>query len=187
MQVAVFGGSFDPPHIGHALVVAWLLWTRQAERVIVVPVGDHPFGKALSPHASRLRWARALAAPHGDRVQVSSIEAGLPQPNYTIVTLDALASADRASTFRLVVGADILPELPRWHRGEELVRRYAPIVVGRTGYPSPEGTPEFPGVSSTEVRRRLAADLDVSALVPAAVLDAIGDADRARWRALGST
>lgn len=183
MQVAVFGGSFDPPHIGHALVIAWLLWTARVDRVVVVPVGDHPFGKALSPHATRLGWVRALAEPFGAQVDVSDLEARLPRPSYTIRTLDALAAGwPPTVSVRPVIGADVVPDLPRWFRGDELVRRYPPIVVGREGYPSPDGVPTFPAVSSTEIRARLVEGRDASALVPAAVLRAIGDDALARWR-----
>jgi nicotinate-nucleotide adenylyltransferase len=77
-----------------------------------------------------------------------------------------------------VLGADNLDALPKWKDWHKIEAEYAPIVVGRDGYPNPPDAVVFPGISSTEIRRRLAAGEPVDHLVPAAVLAVLGDAYR---------
>lgn len=173
MRVGVFGGSFHPPHVGHALVAAWLRWTDQVDEVWLVPAWSHPFGKELAPFAHRLAWCRALADTVGPWVRVDPVEQALGGTSYTIHTLDALAEAHPHHGFRLVVGADVLPDTPRWRAWSRIEAEYAPLIVGRAGHAAVPGVPTFPEVSSTAVRAALARGEDVSALVPRAVLAAI--------------
>ena len=159
MQVAVYGGSFNPPHVAHAMVSAWLLWTRQVDAVWLVPVYRHAFegrqDKTLAPYDRRLRWCRLLAEDVGLPIHASDVESRLPVPSYTIDTLRHLAAAHPEHRFRLVIGADILPQLPDWNDWEGIARDFSPIIVGRVGYEGPEHAVSFPGVSSTEIRRRI--------------------------------
>jgi len=175
MRVAVYGGSFNPPHIGHALVVAWLVWTRRADEVWLLPTYAHAFDKPLAPWPKRLRACEALARLCGPRVRVEPIESELPTPSYTWLTLQTLAARHPQHHLHLVVGADVLGQTPSWRAWEEIRTHHAPIVVGRAGHPPVEGAPTFPDVSSTEVRARLAAGLPVDHLVPAEVLEAWQD------------
>jgi nicotinate-nucleotide adenylyltransferase len=179
MRVAIYGGSFNPPHVGHAMVAGWLRWADRADEVWLVPAFVHPFDKDLAPFEDRLAWCRALADAVGPWVRVEAIEATLPTPSYTIDTLETLSARHPASRFRLVVGADVLEAVPQWKRWDRIVERFDPVVVGRQGWPVPTGTIGFPEVSSTEVRRRIRAGEPVDHLVPAGVLARLGDAFRA--------
>lgn len=181
MRVAFYGGSFNPPHVGHAMVASWLLWTDQVDEVWLVPVGSHAFGKSLAPFERRRTWCEAMAADLGDRVRVEPIENELPQPSYSIRTLEALCVRHPEAWFRLVIGADSVPGLPRWHRSEELQARFEPIVVGRAGYASPPDVPVFPGVSSTSIREAARDGAALDGLVPASVLARITADDVAHW------
>lgn len=189
MRVAVYGGSFNPPHVGHGMVVAWLLWTGRVDAVWIVPVFHHAFegqqDKRLAPFAERLSWCQALAAqvdPAGDgRVQALAVERDLPVPSFTIDTLSHLAARHPGVDLVPVVGADVVPQLPRWRRWAELQARFPPLVVGRLGHPVPEGAVLFPDVSSSEVRRRLLAGEPVDHLVPAGVLARIRQGEPSAW------
>lgn len=172
MRIAVYGGSFNPPHVGHLLVSAWVRWTDRADAVWWVPVRGHPFAKDLAPYEARVDLCRAAVALLPDAA-VSTIESELPVPSYTIDTLDALAARFSGDTFRLVVGADVLGEVHRWKSWDVLAARYAPIVVGRGGYPCPPDAVAFPEVSSTDVRRRAAAGEPLDAWVPAVLVDRV--------------
>lgn len=169
MRIAVYGGSFDPPHVGHAMVSAWLRWTDRCDEVWWVPVKGHPFAKQSRPYDDRLAMCRALTATLPD-ARVCDVERTLPTPSYTIDTLRTLAAAHPEHTFRLVVGADVLPETGKWRAWDAITREFPPIVVGRAGHPTPPGAIDFPAISSTEVRRRLAAGEPVDELVPSVVL-----------------
>jgi nicotinate-nucleotide adenylyltransferase len=185
VRVAVFGGSFNPPHIVHALVAAWVRWTAAADRVWFVPVYAHPFegrqDKRLAPFARRVAWTRALADTLGDWASVSAVEADLPAPSYTVDTLDALARAHPEARFRLVVGADVLGQTAAWKDWGRILAHYDPVVVGREGYPG-GGVPPFPAVSSTAIRAQLLAGEACAGLLPAAVRAALDTDDlRAFW------
>ena len=172
----MFGGSFNPPHVGHALVAAWALWTDVVEQVWLLPVFEHAFDKdrELASFDQRVTWCEALAADVDERVRVSTIESTLPTPSYTLHTLEALAAKHGDHRFRLIVGSDVLDEVAQWHRWDAIVESFAPIIVGRSGYRSVEGHPSFPEVSSTDVRDRLREGLSVRGLVTARVADVVG-------------
>lgn len=185
MRVAVYGGSFNPPHVGHAMVASWLLWTARADEVWLLPAFDHPFQKDLAPWEARLALCEALAGELGPRVRVCDVESRLPVPSFTLHTLRHLRGAHPGAALRLVVGADNLPDLPKWKGWDDIAAEFDPIVVGRQGWPVPEGTVAFPEVSSTEVRRRVAAGEPVDHLVPAGVLAAMGGLYRGSRRGSG--
>lgn len=169
MRVAIYGGSFHPPHIGHAMVAGWLRWTDLVDEVWLVPAFSHPFDKALAPFPDRVAMCEAMAHVVGPWVRVETIEAELPTPSYTIDTLDTLRIRYPSDSFRLVVGADVLEHVDKWKRWDTIVQEYSPIIVGREGWPAIAGAPTFPSFSSTEVRQRLAEGLSIAHLVPAAV------------------
>lgn len=173
-RVAVFGGSFNPPHVAHVLAIAYVLATAEVDRVVVVPAHKHPFGKPLAPWADRVRMCE-LAVAQFPNASVSRIEETLD--GLTLHTLEALAREHPDWTLRLVIGADILLEADKWFRFDE-VKKLAPLIVlgrlsdGRVAHTSAP-PPVLPDISSTRVRelaRRGAFD-ELEALVPRAVLD----------------
>lgn len=175
MVTAIYGGSFNPPHVGHLLVSAWLRWSGKCEEVWWVPVLGHAFAKELLGYEERVLLCREVVALLPD-ARVCEIEREMPVPSYTIDTLRLLSSRYPERRFRLVVGADVLPETDRWKDWPGIRASYDPIAVGRQGYSPPEGAGgvrpepvEFPGISSTEIRRRAASGEDLSALVPACI------------------
>ncbi|MEC7525600.1 MAG: nicotinate (nicotinamide) nucleotide adenylyltransferase [Myxococcota bacterium] len=164
--LAVFGGSFDPPHVGHVLAATWVLSATDVDEVVVVPTGSHAFGKALTPFPHRLRMSELAFAPvRGARI--SRIEAQRAGPSYMIDTLEALAAT--GASLRLVVGTDLVEQIPRWHQGHRIPALAPLLVVGRGGHAEGHEDIVMPDVSSTEVRRRLRAGEEVDALVPRAV------------------
>lgn len=169
MRIAVYGGSFNPPHVGHLMVSAWLRWTARCDAVWWVPVFGHAFRKELLDYDERLALCRAatLDLPW---VSLCEIERELPAPSYTIHTLRALAERHPEHVFRLVVGADVLTETHKWKDWDQIARDFAPIAVGRQGYPTPPHAIDFPGVSSSEIRRRVAEGEPIDALVPDAIV-----------------
>ena len=152
MTIAIYGGSFDPPHMAHVLAVKHVLTLDEVSRVIVVPVFQHALDKSLSPFEIRLAMCRR-AFGDDDRVTVSDIERDLPRPSYTLHTVEELRRAYPNTAFRLVVGGDVLGETSRWRRFDELENLAPLLVLGRAGVDEP-GAPEavLPAVSSTEAR-----------------------------------
>jgi nicotinate-nucleotide adenylyltransferase len=176
--VAIYGGSFDPPHISHVLAVAWLLSAGPVDEVWVLPVARHPFGKRSVGFDDRLALCRAAFAWMGPRVQVRRDEEG--SSGRTLDLLQRLRSEAPADTrFRLVCGTDVIAERDRWHRFADVAALAPPLVLGRVDapldartldeHPSLRPAVALPAVSSTAVRASLAAGRSVDGLVPHAV------------------
>jgi len=162
--IAVYGGSFDPPHVAHTLVCAYVLAVQRVDRVLVVPAAQHPFDKPLAPFAQRMHMCE-LALRDLRRVELSSLEHELGGTSLTLRTLEALRARRPSATLRLVIGSDLLAETPSWHRFDRVVELAPLLVVPRAGYPVAGGEPALPEVSSTEIRRRLRAGLDTTGLL----------------------
>ena len=168
--IAVYGGSFDPPHVAHTLVCAYVLAVARVDRVLVVPAAQHPFDKALAPFEHRLRMCE-LAFRDLRRVELSSLEHELGGTSLTVRTLEALRAQRPDEALRLVIGSDLVAETPSWHRFER-VRELAPLlVVPRAGYPVADAAPALPAISSSEVRRRLRAGEPTAGLLDPAVAE----------------
>ena len=168
MRVAVYGGSFNPPHVGHLLVASWLSWTDRVDEVWFLVSFAHPFAKDLAPFDVRARLCERVALEVGARV--CRVESELPVPSYTVDVLAALAARHPEHALSFVLGADVLSEVDRWKDFAVIRSDFDPIVVGRQGYAGPPGAIDFPGVSSTEIRRRVRAGESVAHLVPACIL-----------------
>jgi nicotinate-nucleotide adenylyltransferase len=170
VTVAVFGGSFNPPHVGHVLAVAYVLAIHDVDRVLVVPAFKHPFGKPLAPFEDRVHMCELAVAPL-TRVEVSRVEQSTD--GLTLHMLQAIEREHPDWSLRLVIGSDILAEADKWFRFDE-VQRLAPLIVlGRKGSPSHAPEPLLPEVSSTRVRELLGTRQwdALASLVPRTVLD----------------
>lgn len=170
MRVALFGGSFNPPHVAHQLVALYVLETQAVDELWLVPCFKHPFEKALEPFEDRLEMCRRAAQALGPRARVSDCEGRLGGESRTLRTVTALRAEHPGTEFSLIIGADLVGELDSWYGAEELKRLVRFIVVGRAGFEGGEG-PAMPAISSSEVRARLRQGQSVDALVPRSVLD----------------
>jgi nicotinate-nucleotide adenylyltransferase len=173
VNVAVFGGSFNPPHLAHVLAVATVLATTEVDQVLVVPTFKHPFAKSLAPYNDRVTMCH-LAMGWMPRVDVSRVEESLGGESKTLHTLEHLKKLHPEWRLRLVMGADLLLESPKWFRFDEVRAIAPPLVLGRAGIDAPGAPPPvLPAISSTDVRAKIAAGSwdELAAIVPRAVLD----------------
>lgn len=157
MTTAIFGGSFNPPHLAHVLAVTVVLSRYDVERVLVIPTYQHPFAKSLAPYADRVEMCR-IAMGWLPRVEVSRVEEELGGESRTLRTLEHLREKLPRETFRLVVGADIVVESSKWYGFDRIVELAPLLVLGRSGV-SYAGAPPalLPAISSTEIRTNVAA------------------------------
>jgi nicotinate-nucleotide adenylyltransferase len=170
MHIALFGGSFNPPHVAHQMVCLHLLSTTSVERVWMVPCFQHPFAKQLASFADRFAMCELAAVLFGGRVEVSRVEAELGGASRTLYTVRHLRRAHPEHRFSLVLGTDILPELAQWHGWAEIQELCEVMVIGRSGY-SAAGVDFFlPEISSTEIRARLAGGDEPTSWLPREVL-----------------
>jgi nicotinate-nucleotide adenylyltransferase len=171
-KVAVFGGSFNPPHVAHVLAVAFVLATEDLDRVLVVPTYRHPFAKALAPYEDRVEMC-ARSMGWLPRVEVSRVEEELGGESRTLRTLEHLQATHPEWSMRLLMGADLLLEAPRWFRFDAITAIAKPLVVGRVGIEAPGAPPAvLPAISSTDVRAKVAAGKwdELAHLVPRDVI-----------------
>jgi nicotinate-nucleotide adenylyltransferase len=175
VEIALFGGSFNPPHVAHQMVALYVLETRRVDQLWFVPCFRHPFDKPLAPFENRFRMCELAAKGLGARARVTEIERTIGGPSRTINTVRRLRELHPRDNFSLVIGSDVAAEVPTWYQASELQALVSFIVVGRRAAPgaadhSPVTMPE---VSSTEVRQLLRAEKSAEGLVPRAVLDYI--------------
>ena len=177
-RVALFGGSFNPPHVAHQMVALYVLETQPVDELWFVPTYTHPFGKPLAGYDHRIAMCELAAAALGTRARVSRAEAELASrpgfvASHTVDLVDLAIEQGHAP--RLVIGADILQDAARWHRWADVVARAPLIVVGRAGHALPPGSDAaqvtMPEISATHVRHLLASgDSGAAGLVPRDVL-----------------
>jgi len=187
MRIALYGGSFNPPHVAHQLACAYVLATARprVDELWMVPTFKHPFDKQLQGYADRVAMCELAARPFR-QVRVSRVEEELGGDSFTLRTVEELKRRHPADQFALVIGADLVAERERWHGWPRLSTLVDFIVVGRGGYsearPGPpprdggaEGpvSVQLPPISSTDVRRRIAAGEPCDSFVDASVLDYI--------------
>lgn len=181
MTVALFGGSFNPIHNGHISLARELLRQRLADELwlIVSPQNPLKAREGLLGDGERLELARQAVGGE-ERIRVSDIEMSMPRPSYTWHTLRRLAALYPATRFCLLIGADNWQAFPRWYRAADIVAHYNIIVYPRSGssidasaLPSTVRLLDVPllDISSTDIRRRIAAGESIHGLVPEAIED----------------
>lgn len=170
-RVALLGGSFNPPHVGHLLVAHYVRATQEVDEVWLMPSHDHPFGKALAPFVHRLGMCEVLCKDTSGWLKTTSIEAEPELSGRTVDTLELLRHRYPETRFSLVIGSDILKDLPLWKDFDRIERMVRVIVLYRAGYPAPNAVgPPLAEVSSTQVRELLARGEEPRELVPSGVL-----------------
>ncbi len=183
-RVGVLGGTFDPVHVGHLVVAQEARFALGLDRVLLVVAND-PWQKTaqapVTPAEDRLAVVQA-AVDGVEGVEACRIEIDRGGPSYTVDTLQELQAAEPGAELYLIVGADVVPSLPTWHRADELPA-LATLVVARRAGTADVGDPagwrvvHLPvprlEVSSRDLRSRLAAGRPVGFLVPAAAIRCI--------------
>jgi len=180
-RIGIFGGTFDPPHLGHVRVAADVANRLDLDRVLWIPArrSPHKPDAELTPDAVRLGMVRA-AVEADARFEVSDMELDRPAPSYTVDTLRALRDrfGPEVELF-LIIGIDQFEAFEAW-REPDAIRRLAKIAVMDRGGTGADEAAAGPGVvrvpvrrvdvSSTEVRARAAAGQRLEGLVPEGVV-----------------
>ncbi len=185
-RLGIFGGSFDPIHRGHLAALDAVRKARPLERVFLVPAGRPPHKRSGSraPFEDRLAMVRlALAGRSG--VELLDWEGRREGPSYSIDTVEELMRREPGAGVDLLVGADMLADLPSWHRAAELAGLVTVVAFSRPGTALEPAQAAFRAafsgreavvvpaplldISATEIRRRLGAGEGVEGLLPPGV------------------
>ena len=131
-QIGLFGGTFDPPHLGHLILASEACEQLQLTRLlwVLTPVPPHKLEKSITSTPHRL--AMVKIATSGDaRFEVSNIELERPGPHYTLDTVNLIAESNPSADIILLIGGDSLHDLATWHRPADLVAACHAIGVMR--------------------------------------------------------
>ena len=178
-SVALYGGSFNPPHAAHQLLALYVLETQAVDELWFVPTFVHAFDKPLAPFEDRLAMCERAVAALGPRAKVSAVERDVGGKSRTLLTVRHLLTVEPDLRLSLVIGADLVGEIDGWYGADELRQLVSLIVVGRQGVePGPASSLPvaplaMPEISSTRIRHALAAGESIDGLVPRAVLSYI--------------
>jgi nicotinate-nucleotide adenylyltransferase len=184
-RVGLLGGTFDPPHYGHLLAAQEAAWQLKLERVLFLPARQNPLkeGETVTTVEDRCEMvSRAIA--DNPLFELSRLDMDRPPPSYSVDLLQMMQAPGRELFF--LVGADILPELARWQRPDEILRLARLVAINRPESPLPDiaaleaalpGARErvdlvfIPGVavSARLLRARVAAGQPIRYLTPPAV------------------
>lgn len=185
-RIGLFGGSFDPVHLGHTMVARAALAEVELDQLFIIPAAQSPFKPEQSPApaADRLAWLR-LAFGDEPRCEIDAQEIERAGVSYTIDTVrDYAARFPEAELFYLI-GADHVPTLPEWREAAALADAVTFVVVPRSGELE-TGVAEFPlsfrgtvlrgkpaAISASDLRKRLRAGESIENFVPPAVAAAL--------------
>jgi nicotinate-nucleotide adenylyltransferase len=179
----VFGGSFDPIHLGHVLAADDVRRQLRLDRVLFIPTWRPPHKRGpLTSYRHRLEMAR-LATIGEPGFEPCAVEQDRPGLSYTVDTLDELRSRYRGSTLYLIVGSDQYRDVASWHRPDLLARLARVLVMSRPGVERPALFPGHDpkrvlfhsvipvGISAAAVRARLAKGRSVRYMLPVNVTE----------------
>ncbi|NLH49897.1 MAG: nicotinate-nucleotide adenylyltransferase [Myxococcales bacterium] len=133
-RIGLFGGTFNPIHLGHLRVAEEVREAQALDRVIFIPAADPPHknGLAIIPVAHRLAMTR-LAVTDDPSFAVSDFEANRAEKSFSLYTIRHFRETTPAARLFFIIGADAFAEITTWHRWEEVIREVSFVVMTRPG------------------------------------------------------
>jgi nicotinate-nucleotide adenylyltransferase len=185
MKLALFGGSFNPPHIGHLIVIECVRDALHLDKIMFIPSAQTPnkHNTLLAPALARLAMTQ-LAVEHNPAFEVSDIELQRKGISYTIETINEISALYPRASLSLIIGADNLIEFETWKSPDDILAKVDLVVMTRPGYDLRSIDPKLNriakmvnvpaiGISSTDIRRRVKLGRSINYLVPPKVHDFI--------------
>jgi nicotinate-nucleotide adenylyltransferase len=185
MKIALFGGSFNPPHIGHLIVIESVRDALQFDKVLFIPSAQtqNKQNMMLAPATTRFAMTQ-LSIESNSAFEVSDIEIQRKGISYTIDTINEIAGKFPHASLSLIIGADNLLEFETWKSPDDICLKTELIVMTRPGFDVHAvdskllrvakfvNVPSI-GISSTDIRRRIKLGRSIQYLVPKKVHDYI--------------
>ena len=190
MRLGIYGGSFDPVHYGHLLLAECCREELRLDAVWLVPAAapPHKQGRAVTPAKARVEMLQLALGGH-EAITVSTIEIDRGGVSYTVETLRTINAMHPGAELFLLMGADMLLDLPTWREPAEICRLAIPATVRRPGFPPLDFSPLAPlvtperldeirrhqvempqmGLSGTEIRQRVGQGKSIRYRTPRAV------------------
>jgi nicotinate-nucleotide adenylyltransferase len=192
VRIGIFGGTFNPPHLGHLICAQEAHLQLELDRVIFMPAAEPPHKPVPDDPGPehRLELCRLAVAGDEQRFEVSDLEVVRAGTSFTVDTLEELSTSFPDSDLFLILGGDVAAGLPHWREPERILALATPALADRPGTPDHAVTQALctlPGgdrarhfkmptidISSTVIRRRAAAGQSIRYLVPDPVATYIG-------------
>lgn len=181
MRIGIFGGSFNPIHVGHISLAKQLLRLAELDEVWLMVSPQNPLKQGDTDLLDdRMRYQMARIAVHGEAgIVASDYELHLPKPSYTWNTLQKLRADEPDNTFVLLIGGDNWQLFSQWYRADDILRNYQIVVYPRRGSSIDKTLlpanvtvvdTELLDISSTEVRKMARKGRDFSMYVPPSIV-----------------
>ena len=183
-KTAVYSGSFNPLHIGHLAIMKYMTEVAGFDMVYLIVSPKNPLKDGISSASGQERYEKAIEAvrrhfsENDQAVKVDDIELTMPEPHYSIRTLDALREREPDNSFTFIMGADNLADIRRWRDYQRILKEYGVAVYPREGFDLDEIKKELLNedpdyriavldapmvdISSTDIRNGIAAGQDMS-------------------------
>ncbi len=131
-RIGIFGGTFDPPHLGHLILASEAYAALRLTRVlwVLTSVPPHKLDQSITDTKDRLAMVR-LALNGEPAFELSTVDVDRPGPHYTLDTVKLLAAQYEGADMILLIGGDSLHDLPTWHRPVDLIKECAEVGVMR--------------------------------------------------------
>lgn len=189
-RVGLFGGTFDPVHLGHLIIAEQCLEQASLNEVWFLPSfrPPHKSDAVISSFDRRTEMLTLAIAGCEKQFRIEPIEKDRTGPSYTVDTVTLLQERHPDTTFHLILGADCLPDLPMWHEPDRLVSLVSLLIVDRPGWSTwtvehlaealkvPPGTinahrieSPLTAIASRDLRRRVSEKRSIRFMVPNAV------------------
>ncbi|KRK18833.1 nicotinate-nucleotide adenylyltransferase (Deamido-NAD(+) pyrophosphorylase) [Loigolactobacillus coryniformis subsp. coryniformis KCTC 3167 = DSM 20001] len=179
-QVGIMGGTFNPPHLGHLVMAESVGSQLGLEKVLFMPDAQPPHQATKTTIAAKHRLAMVERAIDGNsRFELERAEIDRGGVSYTYDTMVTLKQQHPDTDFYFIIGADMVKDLPNWHRIDDLLKLVQFVGVKRPEFPAESRYPvlwvDAPllDISSSLIRQRISQNCSVRYLVPDAVLDYI--------------
>ncbi|MEZ3578376.1 MAG: nicotinate-nucleotide adenylyltransferase [Muribaculaceae bacterium] len=182
--IGIFGGSFNPVHIGHMMLASYLTQWGYVDEVWLTLSPLNPLKDAaeLLPDIKRLAML-SIAAKGAEAIDICDIELSMPKPSYTIDTLRVLAERYPEYRFKLIIGSDNWQIFDRWRSAQQILDDFGVLVYLRPGYPVDKRHIDgmevvdapMAHVSSTFIRQAIAKGRNMNYFLPAGVYKYILD------------
>lgn len=175
MNIGIFGGSFDPPHIVHTFSCLYILETTDVEQIWVIPCYKHPFQKYRTDYHHRIEMCKIAMQPLCDKVLISDIESQREDISYTIDTVKILLEQYPEHSFSLILGTDVIMETDKWKNFDGIAHLVRILELPRPikGALKPADAFLMPDISSTIILEHLKVGQDVSQYLSKGVLSYI--------------
>ena len=172
-NTAIFGGKFDPPHLGHQLSIFLALEKYGFDEVWIIPSFSHPFGFQPSDFDTRLEMCRVMAEPFGTKVKVLDTEKNLGlEVVYTVDLIKHLKETFPENDFSLIIGSDNWDVREKWKDFDKIEKMCRKIVVIGRGESAEQGF-SLPDISSTMIKKMIKENQDPDVFLPAGILEYI--------------